>query len=66
MDNPYVTEDPMALFTIEPSRTFMLHSPDGREAVIDFGGDAVMYSGDLPVDESAKIFFDAVFPHFKG
>jgi len=32
-----------------------------REAVIDFSGSAVTYSGDLPLDESAKLFCDAVF-----
>ena len=52
-------------FGMELPRTFTITHPDGREAVIDFGGDAVVYSGDLPVDESAKIFFDAVFLHFK-
>jgi len=30
------------------------------QAVIDFSGDKVTYSGDLPIDESAKIFFDFV------
>jgi hypothetical protein len=38
--------------------------PDGREATIDFGGDEVIYSGDLPIAESAKIFFECVFGHF--
>jgi hypothetical protein len=41
-----------------PSFTFT--HPDGREAVIDFGKDGkVSYSGELPVDESAKLFFEA-------
>lgn len=30
------------------------------QAVIDFSGDKVTYSGDLPIDESARIFFDFV------
>ena len=66
-DNVFVMKDPPpCAFTIpNPPSTVTLHSPDGREAVIDFGGDTVVYSGDLPVDESAKIFFDAVFPYFK-
>jgi len=64
-DNIFVMKDmPDCVFAIEPSRTFTLYSPDGREATIDFGGDAVTYSGELPVDESAKIFFDAVFSYF--
>lgn len=38
-----------------------LTSPDGREAIINFNGEEVIYSGNLPVAESAKIFFDAIF-----
>ena len=32
---------------------------------IDFGGDEVTYSGDLPVSEAAKIFFDALMGYVK-
>jgi len=28
------------------------------QAIIDFGGESVTYSGDLPVDESARMFFE--------
>lgn len=48
-------------FTREPMNSLILTSPDGREAVIDFSGKEVIYSGNLPVAESAKIFFDVVF-----
>ncbi len=47
----------------DPPSSITLCSPDGRTATIDFG-DAVAYFGDLPVGESAKIFFDAVFSYF--
>ena len=64
--NDFAMKDPPNMvFRIHQSKNITLYSPDGREATIDFGGDAVVYSGDLPVDESAKIFFDAVFAHFK-
>lgn len=67
MDNEFVVKDvPGMIFQMEPPKTITIHGPDGREAVIDFSGDAIVYSGDLPVDESAKIFFDAVFSHFGG
>ena len=33
----------------------------GQEANIDFSGDKVVYSGDLPIDESARLFFKYVF-----
>ena len=67
MDNQFVMKDtPDMVFKIpDPPRSLTLCSPDGREAVIEFGGDAVEYSGDLPVAESAKIFFACVFEHFK-
>ncbi len=32
-----------------------------REAVLDFTGESVTYSGDLPVGECAKLFCDAVY-----
>jgi len=65
-NNIFVMEDtPNMTFKMpDPPSRITLCSPDGREATIDFGGDAVVYSGDLPVDESAKVFFDAVFSYF--
>ncbi len=36
-------------------------NPDGKQAIINLDGDAVEYSGDLPVAESARSFFDALF-----
>ena len=48
----YMTDEP---------RSIMLQSPDGRMAELDFSGDAVTFSGDLPVDDAAKIFFESVF-----
>jgi hypothetical protein len=66
MDNEFVMDLPDCVFKVpDPPLNITVYGPDGREATIDFGGDAVVYSGDLPVDESAKIFFDAVFSHFK-
>lgn len=43
-----------------PPRNIMVTNYKGQEAIIDFSGDSVIYSGDLPIDESAKIFFEAV------
>jgi len=42
-----------------------LENPNGKKAVIDFSGDVVVYSGDLPVEESAQILFDAVCGIYK-
>lgn len=36
-----------------------------KEATINFCGDKIVYSGELPVDESAKIFFEYVFDNMK-
>ena len=44
--------------TIEPSRLFTFAGDDSREATLDFSGDSVTYSGELSIDESAKIFFE--------
>lgn len=37
----------------------VFRNPEGKEAKINFNGDKVIYSGDLPVEESAKLFFEA-------
>ena len=66
-ENPFVTEGHVIpVFQTEPPRTFTFQSPDGREAVLDFSGDEMTYSGDLPVAESAKIFFDLVLAHWRA
>ena len=44
----------------EVPRTIRLCRGDGKEAIIDFSGDTVTFGGDLPVDEAAKVFFQAV------
>lgn len=66
-ENPYVMKDDQAISLprIEPIRTFTFTSPDGRKAVLDFGGDEMTYSGDLPVAESAKMFFDEIAAHWR-
>ena len=52
------------IFRAEPSR-LVLYNEEGKVATIDFGGDEIVYSGDLPIDESARLFFDAVFGIYK-
>jgi len=61
----YVTKSDNKVFdyeiqSISSSHAITFTHPDGREAIIDFGKDGkVSYSGELPVDESAKLFFEA-------
>jgi len=44
----------------EPWRSFTFCGDEkGREATLDFGGEEIIYSGELPVGESAKKFFEA-------
>ena len=50
----------------EPPHAITLRSPEGKDAHIDFNGDSVTYRGDLSVDESAKLFFDAVGHLLRG
>jgi len=53
-------EAPYAMLTFPPSSNELnFASRDGRTATINFGGEYLTYSGDLPVDESAKMFFEA-------
>ncbi len=44
----------------EEQHNIELISIDGRSAIINFHKGIVTYEGDLPVDESARLFFDAV------
>lgn len=46
--------------TMPIPRNIVLTNSDGKQAVINFDGDAVTFGGDLPVDEAARVFFDAV------
>jgi VWFA-related protein len=47
------------------SPTFQLsfRSPSGLAAAVDFSGSAPVYSGDLPVDASAKAFFELLWKY---
>ena len=45
---------------ITPIYAIIIRSPKGKQSKIDFSGDKVTYSGDLPVDEAARLFFDSV------
>ncbi|KKN12033.1 hypothetical protein LCGC14_1020530 [marine sediment metagenome] len=40
-----------------PASIFSICNPEGKCAEIDFSGDEIVYSGELEVAESAKIFF---------
>lgn len=42
----------------KPNLVLTLRKPDGRKAVVDLGANAPAYSGELPVDSSARAFFD--------
>lgn len=67
-ENSFVKTDKniLPISQMEPIRTLTISKGTGeKEAVIDFSGDEVTYSGDLLVDESAKLFFDALFQQFK-
>jgi hypothetical protein len=40
------------------SNKIIFENHEGKEAIIDFGSKEITYTGDLPVEESAKIFFE--------
>ena len=43
--------------TIVTSSILQICNPEGKCADIDFSGDEILYSGELEVAESAKLFF---------
>jgi hypothetical protein len=45
----------------EPAHNIMITSPDGRKAVIDYGGPTLTISGDLPLDDAARCFFEHLY-----
>ena len=55
------TGDTAILIEYVPTTMLTFVNPEGLQGTIDFGGKAIVYSGDLSVDESAKILFEAVF-----
>jgi len=48
---------PLPLVSITQSYDIILIGVDGKEARLNFGKE-VTYSGDLPINEAAKLFFD--------
>jgi hypothetical protein len=66
-ENPYVQEEsPIGFLNPQPTHNFVMRNSDGKEAVVEFGHDTVTYSGDMPVDEAAKQFFEAVLSHWRN
>jgi VWFA-related protein len=47
-----------AASTVPPSYLLTFRSPAGPGALVELGGESPAYSGDLPVDASARAFFD--------
>jgi len=45
---------------IEPNHTIVIHSPSGKELILDFNGTRLKTSGDLKPDKAAKLFFDSL------
>jgi hypothetical protein len=47
------------IITVQPApRTIKFDNGKGQYATIDFSGPTVTYSGNMKVDESARMFFD--------
>ncbi len=56
----FYSADPTCVFVQPPPTTSLVFTSDeGREATLDFSGEEIIYSGELPVGESAKRFFEA-------
>jgi len=58
-----MTNEPIyKIESVELIHNIKLTNPEGKSATIDFSSDAIIYGGDLPVEESAQIFFE----HIRG
>ena len=59
------TSDIDSDWKIAPSTILNFINLDGKQAQINFGGDEITYTGDLPVDEAAQLLFEATFKLYK-
>ena len=66
VNNDFVLNQPIITAANIPFHMITLSNPEGLEAHIDFNGDKVVYTGDLDVDEAAKMFFDHVLKYYVG
>jgi len=60
--------DRVITFDFDTPRNFVIEGTPRMvtpQAIINFSGDKVTYSGDLPVDEAAKVFFDVVLGYIQ-
>lgn len=63
----YLTaSDSSGIYQVVPAHRMTISNPQGKSSNIDFSGDKVTYTGDLPVDEAAKVLFDNVGALCKG
>jgi hypothetical protein len=66
IEDNYIIKTPEPTSSIDLSVTEIVFcNPQNKCIGIDFSGDSLVYSGDLGVDEAARIFFDAVFKIYK-
>lgn len=49
---------------LEIPRTIELSNKEGKTLTLDFTGDKIVTSGDLPMDEATKIFVDGLSHYF--
>ena len=65
MDEDYTITTDTELLMAELNCTNITIGND-TQAVIEFGGDQVEYSGELPVSDAAKIFFECFKEYWDG
>ena len=58
------SDDTVTMIDFTPTTMLTFVNPEGLEGTIDFGGKSIVYSGDLHVDESAILFFEAMFKQY--
>ena len=66
-DTRLVFNEPTAMVSfLDVPPEITVHAPSGKTATIAYGGDEVVYSGELPVAESAKVFFDCLRGYYRS
>lgn len=49
----------------QPNSTIEINNPEGKKLKLDFNGDKLVTSGDLPYDEASKIFIESLDGFFR-
>lgn len=61
----WATIDDSSIKIVEPNYTIQISNPSGKILLLDFNGDKLVTSGNLPLDEAARTMFELMFQYWK-